>query len=281
MIQHILRKKREILSDIEIKSMKIKYLIGLALLLGPSIGLGAQEHLPFSRGFNPEKIVFIPKGTGGFGISGAFSGLSGGDPSGFELIPSLIGNISGAYNASSAGASFEYFIANNLSIGARFDYHNRGIRLDSARLSLTDDMAFDLENLNYLQQSYLGAIALRYYVPFMGSKIFGWFVEGRLSGGVAKNKDYKQEDELKHGVYQETSRFSLGAYPGICFFVAENVDFEVQVGLADFGYQKISQIENQVKQSDIHKWSAKGKIDLLAIDFGVRFYFLDRQHSGK
>ena len=142
-------------------------------------------------------------------------------------------------------------------------------------------MAFDLSNLNYVQQSYLGALAVRYYVPFMDSKIFGWFVEGRLTGGISKNKDYKQEEELKHGIYQETTRFSLGAYPGICFFVAENVDFEVQVGLVDFGYQKISQIENQVKKSDVRRWNAKGRVDLLAIDFGVRFYFLDKHHSGR
>ena len=281
MILHLLPKRNVSLSAIENNNMKFRYLITSALLLGSFTGLGAQEQQPFSRGFNPEKIVFVPKGTNGFGFSGSYTGLVGGEQAGFELVPSLIGNLSGGYNTTSAGVSFEYFIANNLSVGARFDYRNTGIRLDNARLSLTEDMAFDLSNLNYVQQSYLGALAVRYYVPFMDSKIFGWFVEGRLTGGISKNKDYKQEEELKHGIYQETTRFSLGAYPGICFFVAENVDFEVQVGLVDFGYQKISQIENQVKKSDVRRWNAKGRVDLLAIDFGVRFYFLDKHHSGR
>ena len=116
MIQLLLPKRNVSLSAIETKNMKFRYLITFALLLGSFTGLGAQEQQPFSRGFNPEKIVFVPKGTNGFGFSGSYTGLVGGEQAGFELVPSLIGNLSGGYNTTSAGVSFEYFIANNLSM---------------------------------------------------------------------------------------------------------------------------------------------------------------------
>lgn len=233
---------------------------------------------PFSRGFAAKPHVFIPKGTVGAGISATFSTGDIGRDAGYSLIPSLVKDIAGGYKTYGFSPALEYFLGDNLSLGLRFDFNHASLGLDNASLSLSDELSFTLSDITYQRQTYLGALTLRFYVPFMSSKVFGWFVEGRLSGGYAQSKEYKTENGLRHGAYTDNCQLRLGAYPGVCFFVAENVDFEVQVGLVDIGYQWITQTENQVHVSHAHKWDVKGAINLLAISFGARFYFLDKVH---
>ncbi len=266
---------------ISVQKFFLATVLCLSAPLAMQAGDGREEAKPqpFSRGFSTEKQLFIPKGTAGFGISATFSGGDMGQDAGYSIIPSLIGDIAGSYRTYGFSPAFEYFIGDNLSLGFRLDYKNTSLNIDSAALSIMEDMSFSVSDLSYRRHTYLGSLAVRYYVPFMTSKIFGWFVEGRLTGGYAQSKEYKTEDGLKHGVYSENWQLRLGAYPGVCFFVAENVDFEVQVGLADFGYQHVRQVENQVNVSTANKWDAKGAIDLLAISFGARFYFLDKLHK--
>lgn len=258
----------------------------LAIILCLCVPLAARagdgrnkEVQPFSRGFATEKQLFVPKGTVGAGISATFSTGDIGQDAGFALIPSMLDNLAGGYKSYGFSPAFEYFLLDNVSVGFRLKYDYTGFNLDSAALSVMEDLSFSLSDLYFQRHTYLGALTARYYVPFMSSKVFGWFVEGRLSGGFSQTKAFKVEDGLRHGVYSENWQLRLGAYPGVCFFVAENVDFEVQVGLVDIGYQWINQVENQVRKSTAHKWDVKGAINLLAISFGVRFYFLDKYHK--
>ena len=60
--------------------------------------------------------------------------------------------------------------------------------------------------------------------------------------------------------------------PGVCFFVHDNFDFEVQVGLIDLNWQQTQQKENQVYSSTSSGWGGSLNIDLLAIRFGAHFY---------
>lgn len=247
--------------------------IFIVLLLGLLCHPGqAQE--AFERGFSGKNKIFIPRKSIGMGLSVAFSNNGVGDDTGFSILPSYVGEIKGGWKSFAIHPSFEYFVKDNLSIGARFDFVRNIFSLDSARLALGEDLALDIQGWNYHRQSYMGAFITRYYVPFMGSRIFGWFVEGGLSGGFIQSKLYSlEEDGLKHGTYQENLRFSLGLNPGICFFVAENFDFEVQVGLVDLSLTRVNQVENQVKTSSAWRFNASEKIDLLSFKFGAHAYF--------
>ena len=242
-------------------------LLGLLCLTGQ-----AQE--AFERGFAGKNKIFIPKRSIGAGLSVAFSNNGIGDDTGFSILPSYVGEIKGSWKSFAIHPTVEYFLKDNWSIGLNFDYTRNIFSLDNARLALNQDLALDIQGWNYHRQSYMGAVMTRYYVPFMGSRIFGWFVEGSLSGGFIQSKLYSvEEDGLKHGTYQENLRFSFGLNPGVCFFVAENFDFEVQVGLVDLSLTRVQQVENQVKSSNAWRFNASEKIDLLSIKFGAHAYF--------
>lgn len=242
-------------------------------LLGLLCSFAGQAQEAFTRGFEGKNTIFIPKGNMGIGLSGSFSRNGVGDENGYILIPNHVGDLKGGWTSYGLHPYVEYFIKDNLSVGLRFDYTNNIFSLDSARLSLSDDLGLDISGFNYLRQSYLTGAAVRYYVPFMGSRIFGWFVEGRLSGGYVQSKVYTLEDGLKHGTYQDSFRIGFGINPGVCFFVAENFNFEVQVGLVDLSFSKTSQTENQVRTSGTWRFNGSEKIDLLAIQFGAHVYF--------
>ena len=243
------------------------------MLLGLLCFTGQAQEV-FERGFAGKNKIFIPKGSMGVGLSVSFSNNGVGDDTGFSILPSYVGEIKGSWTSFSVRPALEYFLADNLSIGLRFDYVRNLFSLDNARLALNEDLALDIQGWNYHRNSYMGAFMTRYYVPFMGSRIFGWFVEGSLSGGFIQSKLFSlDEDGLKHGTYQENLRFSIGINPGVCFFVAENFDFEVQVGLVDLSLTRVQQVENQVKSSSAWRFNASEKIDLLSIKFGAHAYF--------
>ena len=243
------------------------------IILLATVIMAANAQKTFDRGFDEEKNVFIPKGTVSFGVS--FTGSSGeiGKESGFTLMPSLIKDLDASYSTFGMSPSVGYFVKDNLSVGLRFKYAGTKLNIGNAALSLDDDLSFGIEDKGYRRQSYQGTIFTRYYVPFMGSKIFGWFVEGGLNYKYAQGINYTLEEDLKHGVYNDTYMTSLTIDPGICFFVANQVSFEAQVGLAELGMTSVKQSENQVKTSEASRLKFSGGIDILDLKIGARFFF--------
>lgn len=182
-----------------------------------------------------------------------------------------------------------YFLIDNLSIGARFDYSRSNLGLNNADLILTSDLGFSLKDFRYFKQSYTGAVTLRNYIPFGDSKRFAMFAELRVLGGYAQSETYmmKTKDEIddmesyKDGTYQDIYNFELGIVPGIAAFVTNEVALEVSVGLLGFNYQKVKQTANQVNVSEMEKSGANFKINLLAINFSLAFYIPTGVHRMK
>lgn len=251
--------------------MKNKYLI--LCFLGLFCHLAGEAREPFSRGFEGRNKIFIPAGSFGGGISASYRQYKVGEDTGFTIIGDHINGIRGDYSLGGFSPSAEYFFKDNWSVIARFNYSNLGVNLDRAALSLSDDLGIDIQNQHFKRQSYELALGARCYVPFMGSKIFGWFVEGSFNGGYEQSMFYGiTEDDLKQGTYNSRWKIALRLDPGICFFVHENFDFEVSVGLMDITWKQLRQNENQVKDTVNHGWDAGFSIDLLAIRFGAHFY---------
>lgn len=244
----------------------------LILLLAACLAFPGQAQEKFTRGFAGRNKIFIPKGSVGGGLSISWRKYTLGEDDGFTVLSKYIGNIKGGYNTFGVTPSFEYFLADNLSLVARFEYSWLGVDLDNASLHLSEDLGLDITGEHYKRQSYALAAGVRYYLPFMGSKVFGFFVEGAVNGGYVHSMLYELEDGLKHGTYNSNWKVALRVDPGICFFVQENVDFEVSVGLLDLTYQFNKQSENQVKTSSGSGLGTGFNINLLALRFGVHFY---------
>lgn len=229
----------------------------------------------FDRGIGRPNSVFIPKGTVGAGVSLAYNDYSIGnmvDDSGYSMLFSLIQNLHGNMMSFNISPYASYFIANNLSVGARFDYGRSVLGLDNVDLNLMDDMAFSLQGFHYFKQSYTGSLTLRTYIPFANSKRFAMFTEVRATGGYGQAKTYKLIEGEKVGTYQDIYSAELGLVPGVMAFLTNEVAFEISVGLLGFNYQKVNQVTNQVEMSQMEKSGINFKVNLLTIGFGLSFY---------
>ena len=242
------------------------------LLLAACLALPGQAQEKFTRGFAGKNKIFIPKGSFGGGLSVSWRKYTLGEDDGFTVLSKYIGDIKGGYNTFGITPSFEYFLADNLSLVARFEYSWLGVDLNNASLHLSEDLGLDITGEHYKRQSYALAAGVRYYLPFMGSKVFGFFVEAAVNGGYVQSMLYQDDEGMKHGTYNDNWKVALRVDPGICFFVQENVDFELSVGLLDLTYQFNKQSENQVKTSSGSGLGTGFNINLLALRFGVHFY---------
>ena len=242
------------------------------LLLAACLALPGLAQEKFSRGFEGKNKIFIPKGSLGVGLSASWRNFSLGDDEGYTVLSKYVGDLWGGYRTVSVAPSFEYFLADNLSAVVRFDYSWLGVDLDNASLNLSEGLGLNISGQHYKRQAYSLATGVRCYVHFMGSRIFGWFVEGTLNGGYVQSMLYEFDGDLKQGTYNSHWKLALRMDPGVCFFVHENFDFEVSVGLLDFTWKMTRQNENQVKTSSGNSLGTGFNIDLLAIRFGAHLY---------
>lgn len=252
----------------------------LCLLLPVSLqAKGDREYTPFDRGIDAPNSLFIPKGTFSGGITFSFNSFDVGNAeSGFSLLAPVVTGLNGSLNTFGVAPSISWFFADNLSAGLRFDYSKTGVNLGNLDLALNDDLGISLSDWGYLRQSYRGALTLRNYMPIERSRRFALFVEARLSGSYAQSMNWRMEDGLKHGTYQDIYKAALDLVPGVCVFIMNSVSFEVQIGVMGVNWQKVDQTENQVKHSTMKSNGANFNINLLSIGFGVQFYLMDKWH---
>ena len=267
--------------------------ITLVCALAMSLQSAAREKKPvepFDRGIGKSSSVFIPAGTVGAGASFSYNNYSFGNgmnDTGYQMLFALIQNFQGNLMSFGIAPQVSYFIRDNLSVGARFDYDRSSFGLGNLDLTLSDALSLSVGNFNYLKQSYTGAVTLRNYIPFGQSKRFAMFTELRLTGGYGQSESYKVgfddvlEQPYKTGTYQDIYQFEVGVVPGISAFVTNEVALEVSVGLLGFNYQKVEQVTNQVERSEMERNGVNFKINLLAINFGLSFYIPTGAHRMK
>lgn len=236
--------------------------------------LVAQEK-PFDRGIGLPSSRFIPKGTIGGGLTLSYSNYNlgkGADDAGYKMLFSMLSGIHGDIKSYGIAPFVSYFVADNISVGLRFDYDYSCMNLGAADLSLGDMLSMNVQDVGFTKQSYMGAIALRDYIPIAGSKRFAMFVELRAAGGYAQSESFQIEDGNKFGTYQDIYKCYVGLVPGLTCFVTNEIAIEASVGVLGYEYQKTVQTTNQVDVSKMVKNSADCKINLLSINLGMSFY---------
>ena len=265
----------------------------LFLSLGSALQAADREKRPvepFDRGIGRSTSVFIPAGTVGAGVSFSYNDYSFGNglnDTGYQMLFSLIQNFRGNMMSFGIAPHMSYFIMDNLSVGARFDYDRSILGLNNLDLALSDALSLSVGNFNYMKQSYTGAVTLRNYIPFGQSRRFAMFTELRLTGGYGQAESYRMgydevlEEGYKSGTYQDIYQFEVGLVPGLSAFVTNEVALEVSVGLLGFNYQKVEQVTNQVERSEMERNGVNFRINLLAINFGLSFYIPTGDHRMK
>lgn len=239
---------------------------------------------PFDRGIGTSSTVFVPKGTVSTGVNFSYTtvdlGQAADDP-GYSLLFDLVNGFKGSMYSFGLAPYLSYFVADNLSIGARFDYDRSSLDLGNVALSLGDDLSLGISDYHMLKHMYSGSFTLRYYMPIADSKRFAIFAEARATGAYGQSKVWNVEGEEMYGTYQTVKKGAITFVPGICIFAQDNVAVEVAIGILGINYNRTEQVRNQVEHSVMETSGANFKINPLLIEIGTSFYIYTGPHSRK
>ncbi|MBO4596154.1 MAG: hypothetical protein J5632_06040 [Bacteroidales bacterium] len=261
----------------------MKRAIIIPLLICFGIAAAAQDdYTPFDRGIDKSTAVFIPKGTSGAGFSFGFQnykvGQTGEDDAGFSVPTEIVKGLSGAVNTFKLAPSYEYFLWDNTSLGARLTYSHSLLDLGNATLSMGDDLKFDAGDYRYTANSVSAFATLRNFMPISDSKRFAMILEARIGGSYGRSKSSKIEQGLKHGSYNDIWQGSFKFVPGLCVFVMNNVSVSAQMAIFGITYRYIDQTNDKVGRSGLSGANSSLGIDFLSVEIGTNFYILDRKH---
>lgn len=239
---------------------------------------------PFDRGIGMSTTVFVPKGTVTTGVNFSYNTIDLGnlaDDSGYSMLFDLLGGLNGSMYTFGIAPHLSYFIADNICIGARFDYDRSSFDIGNAALSLGEDMSFGISDYHLQKHMFGGSITMRYYMAIANSKRFAIFGEVRATGGYGESKMWKVEGDNKFGTYQLTYKGALSCVPGISVFAHDNVAVEVAIGILGINYTRTDQTRNQVEHSTMQTSGANFRINPLSIEIGTSFYIYTGPHSRK
>lgn len=268
----------------------MKRLIIISLLLAVSVNSFAGSRKdeepvePFDRGIGTSTSVFVPKGTVNTGISFNYNtvdlGAAADDP-GYSMLFDLVNGLSAYMYTFGLAPQLSYFVADNLSVGARFDYDRSSLDLGNAAISIGEDMGFSISDYHLLKHLFSGSLTMRYYMSIANSKRFAIFAEARATGAYGQSKTWNVQDGAKYGTYQNIQKGALTFVPGISIFAQDNVAVEVAIGILGINYTRTEQIRNQVEHSVMQTSGANFRINPLSIEIGTSFYFYTGPHSKK
>lgn len=256
---------------------KIFSIFALTVLMSGTLAASEKKDSVevFDRGVGKMNSVFIPKGYIGGGLTFSYKTYDLGNSTndvGYSMLFSLLSGLQGDMYTLGVSPSFSYFVADNLSIGARFDYDRTSLNVGNLGLSLGDLASISINDYHMLKNAYSGAIAMRYYMPIANSKRIAMFGEVRLGCEIGQSVSYKVQDGRNLGTFQDIYGGGLNVVPGLCVFATNNVCVEVAVGVLGINYQYVRQETNLVEESVMHQSGANFKINPLSISLGMSFY---------
>lgn len=270
----------------------MKRFLCLALCL---LSVNALAQGILDRFNDPEKgkVVFIEQGHRALGISGGYRSFNAsGDVlgDGYSVL-SLLNIGTGKLAIYNVSPSFSYFVADDLSLGFRFDYSgytlNTDLRLDlrgaiktdgltddpDLKAELNDLMNIRISNRHMVNNSWGGSLALRKYLSFFGSKTFAIFGEARLYGKYGRLVSCPIDEA---GVYvnaklRTSSSFSTGLKlaVGVIARIRDNSSLFVSIPVVGADYSYTKQHKNQTNNNaHLSQFKISRSIDFLAIQVG-------------
>lgn len=233
------------------------------------VSLSANE-ARLQRGFSTDDC-FVAKGQWIFGGTASYS-THRNDDYDFAVISDI------ASEGYTVGVSpmIAYAPWRNMAVGIRFGYNRSLLALDNASVSVGEtNMGIDF--FHRIKHTYTGTLFWRPYIPLGHSKRFAFFAEVQLnlSGGQTKTvAENGVVDGMQNyrGTYSKTFGASLALQPGIVAFVTNNTALELSIGVFGIGYDRVTQIKNQIETGSVVSSDANFKLNLLSVGFGVSFY---------
>lgn len=222
------------------------------------------------RGFTSD-TNFVPKGQWIFGGTASYSTHTNKN---YKLL--IINDIDSDGYTVNVSPMIAYAPWKNMAVGVRFGYGRSMLGIDNAALALAG-VELNVDFYHQIKHSYTGTLFWRPYIPLGTSNRFAIFAEvqlnftGSQSKLVAENGVVDGYQDYK-GTYSKSLGGSIALQPGITAFVTNDIALELSIGVFGIGYEKTTQLKNQVEQGEIKSTNMNFKVNLLSIGFGVSFY---------
>ena len=101
----------------------------------------STKYVPFNRNIGISTSTFIPKGTVGFGAALSYNTYEIGNAvndAGYKMLFGLLTGIQGDVLTVGVAPYVSYFVADNLSVGARFEYSKTSFGIQNIGLNVMD-----------------------------------------------------------------------------------------------------------------------------------------------
>lgn len=226
-------------------------------------GLSAQ--VEFKRGL--EQISFIPKGQWITGVSVSFSQSN---QKNYQFL--IVESINGDTYTFKVSPMLLYCFKDNLAAGGKFAYTRSRTRLDNATVVIDSETDYNVENLYSISQNYSAMAVFRNYISFGRSRRFGLFNEVQLQIGGGESKIANGRGKDLTGTFERSWDVNVGLAPGLIMFLNNYSAIEVNVGVLGFSYNHTKAVTDQIYDASRYGKSARFKINLFSITFGVAFY---------
>lgn len=226
-------------------------------------GLSAQ--VEFKRGL--EQISFIPKGQWITGVSVSFSQSN---QKNYQFL--IAESINGDTYTFKVSPMLLYCFQDNLAAGGKFAYTRSRTRLDNATVVIDSETDYNVENLYSISQNYSAMAVFRNYISFGRSRRFGLFNEVQLQIGGGESKIANGRGKDLTGTFERSWDVNVGLAPGLIMFLNNYSAIEVNVGVLGFSYNHTKAVTDQIYDASRYGKSARFKINLFSITFGVAFY---------
>lgn len=218
---------------------------------------------------NPRSL-YIEKGTVSVSLLGGYNtigtaGLS--DGSNYSLL-GIVDNLKGNGSIYDINFAASWFFVSNASLVARVGYSGLDLDLDSSTV-----LNQEIENKHLTRPMLTFSVGARYYMPLFNSRTFALFCEGRVNGALGSSKTYSVTERGKEGQFNDISSVSLGLYPGVSFFVTNQVAVELSLPLLEGGYLWETQYHGQEAAAKAHHGFVNFKPALLQSRIGIVFHF--------
>lgn len=243
----------------------IRKLVTFLAIAVSAVLMPVRGQVEFKRGL--EQISFIPKGQWITGVSVSFSQSN---QNKYQFL--IIENIGGDSYTFKVSPMLMYCFKDNLAAGGKFAYTRTRTRLDNATVKIDSETDYNVENLYSISHNYSVMGAFRNYVSLGHSRRFAFFNEVQLQVGGGQSKVANGKGSDFTGTFQNSWNVSLGLAPGMVMFLNNYSAIEVNVGVLGFSYNHTKATTDRIYDADYNSKSARFKINLFSITFGVAFY---------
>ncbi|PWJ37240.1 hypothetical protein IE02_0722 [Fibrobacter succinogenes subsp. elongatus] len=163
-----------------------------------------------------------------------------------------------------------YFVRDAMAVGMRSGYSRTYVDID---YSILEDLADVKEHRKYVSNGFFVQPFLKNYLKVFDSKTIYFFNETSLtveySYGISQSDDGEDVSRTKNHGWT----FKFGINPGLSIMVLDRLAFETSVGLLGLNSSWVVIEENGEKRSEVSYNIVNFKVNLLALDFSLVYFF--------